>query len=239
MPSATLSPPVGAESTRALWWRASIDILPLSISVIPWGILCGALALQVGLSPLQAQLMSLLVYAGAAQLSATTLFGAGTPLLPIMGSTFVIISQHLLYGFTFRRDVLPLSLRWRASLAFFLTDEMFAVALKDRERSGRFDPAYALIAGFVFYLFWNAATLLGIAAGQYIDGLGQMGLDFAIAATFIAMTIPAMKNLPMVAATLVSGAMALLTKPLLAEVYIIISALSGMLVGYVLHRMRR
>ena len=45
MPSATSSQPVGAESSRALWWRASIDILPLSISVIPWGILCGALAL--------------------------------------------------------------------------------------------------------------------------------------------------------------------------------------------------
>ena len=153
------------ERTGMLWWRATLDMLPLSISVIPWGILCGALALQAGLSPLQAQLMSLLVYAGAAQLSATTLFGAGTPLLPIMSSTMVITSQHLLYGFTFRRDVLPLSLRWRASLAFFLTDEMFAVALKDRERSGHFDPAYALIAGFVFYLFWNAATLLGIITG--------------------------------------------------------------------------
>lgn len=236
MPATSVQAP---ENTRALWWRASLDILPLSISVIPWGILCGALALQVGLSPLQAQLMSLLVYAGAAQLSATTLFGAGTPLLPIMGSTFVITSQHFLYGFTFRRDVLPLSLRWRASLAFFLTDEMFAVALKDRERNGAFNPAYALIAGFVFYLFWNLATLLGIAAGQYIEGLDQMGLDFAIAATFIAMTIPALKNLPMVAATLVSGGTALLTKPLLSEVYIIISALAGMLVGYVLHRMRR
>ena len=65
---------------------------------------------------------------------------AGTPLLPIMGSTMVITSQHLLYGFTFRRDVLPLSLRWRASLAFFLTDEMFAVALKERERSGASIP---------------------------------------------------------------------------------------------------
>ncbi|WP_429195813.1 AzlC family ABC transporter permease [Aeromonas veronii] len=209
------------ERTGMLCWRATLDMLPLSISVIPWGILCGALALQAGLSPLQAQLMSLLVYAGAAQLSATTLFGAGTPLLPIMSSTMVITSQHLLYGFTFRRDVLPLSLRWRASLAFFLTDEMFAVALKDRERSGHFDPAYALIAGFVFYLFWNLATLLGIAA------------------TFIAMTIPAMKNLPMVAATLVSGGTALLTKPLLAEIHIIVSALAGMVVGYVLHRMRR
>ena len=45
------------ERTGALWWRATLDILPLSISVIPWGILCGALALQAGLSPVQAQLM--------------------------------------------------------------------------------------------------------------------------------------------------------------------------------------
>lgn len=224
--------------SRPLLLRASLDILPLSVSVVPWGILCGALALQVGLSPLQAQLMSLLVFAGAAQLSASTLLGAGTPLLPILGSTFVITSQHFLYGFTFRREVIGLSLRWRVGLAFFLTDEMFAVALKDRERQGVFNPAYALVAGVVFYLFWNLATLIGIAAGQYIQGLEQLGLDFAIAATFIAMTIPAMKNMPMVAATLVSGGLAVITKQWFAEVYIIISSLAGMLVGYLLQRAR-
>jgi 4-azaleucine resistance transporter AzlC len=224
--------------SRPLLVRASLDILPLSVSVVPWGILCGALALQVGLSPLQAQLMSLLVFAGAAQLSASTLIGAGTPLLPILGSTFVITSQHFLYGFTFRREVIGLPLRWRAGLAFFLTDEMFAVALKDRERQGVFNPAYALVAGVVFYLFWNLATLVGIAAGQYIQGLEQLGLDFAIAATFIAMTIPAMKSVPMVAATLVSGGLAVITKHWFAEVYIIISSLAGMLVGYLLQRAR-
>lgn len=36
------------ERTGMLWWRATLDMLPLSISVIPWGILCGALALQQG-----------------------------------------------------------------------------------------------------------------------------------------------------------------------------------------------
>lgn len=224
--------------SRSLLVRASLDILPLSVSVVPWGILCGALALQVGLSPLQAQLMSLLVFAGAAQLSASTLLGAGTPLLPILGSTFVITSQHFLYGFTFRREAIGLPLRWRVGLAVFLTDEMFAVALKDRERQGVFNPAYALVAGVVFYLFWNLATLVGIAAGQYIQGLEQLGLDFAIAATFIAMTIPAMKNMPMVAATLVSGGLAVITKQWFAEVYIIISSLAGMLVGYLLQRAR-
>lgn len=66
----------------------------------------------------------------------------------------------------------------------------------------------------------------------------QLGLDFAIAATFIAMTIPAMKNMPMVAATLVSGGLAVITKQWFAEVYIIISSLAGMLVGYLLQRAR-
>ena len=72
----------------------------------------------------------------------------------------------------------------------------------------------------------------GPAGGVLLDHV-------SIAATFIAMTIPAMKNLPMVAATLVSGGTALVTKPLLAEIHIIVSALAGMVVGYVLHRMRR
>lgn len=123
------------ERTGALWWRATLDMLPLSISVIPWGILCGALALQAGMSPLQAQLMSLLVYAGAAQLSATTLFGAGTPLLPIMGSTMVITSQHLLYGFTFRRAVPPLT-RVAATMGrFFMAGSVMAIKVAAMAKS--------------------------------------------------------------------------------------------------------
>ena len=106
---------------------------------------------------------------GAAQLSATTLFGGGRRCCP----SWLHHGDHLpasaLWLHLPARRAAAL-LRWRASLAFFLTDEMFAVALKERERSGAFNPAYALIAGFVFYLFWNLATLLGIAAGQYIEG---------------------------------------------------------------------
>ena len=57
--------------------QATLDVMPLAIATIPWGILCGSLAIQIGLTSLQAQLMSLLVFAGAAQLAALTLMGAG------------------------------------------------------------------------------------------------------------------------------------------------------------------
>ena len=74
------------QSSRSVKLAAFFDILPLSIAVIPWGILCGSLAIQVGLSPLQSQLMSLLVFAGAAQLSALTLVGASGGIATILGS---------------------------------------------------------------------------------------------------------------------------------------------------------
>ena len=48
------------------FWRGVRDMLPLSVAVIPWGILAGSAAVNAGLSTLQAAGMSVLVFAGAA-----------------------------------------------------------------------------------------------------------------------------------------------------------------------------
>ena len=48
-------------------------MLPLCLAVLPWGILCGSLAVQNGFSALETQAMSLLVFAGSAQLVAIEL----------------------------------------------------------------------------------------------------------------------------------------------------------------------
>ncbi|WP_229667961.1 AzlC family ABC transporter permease [Oceanisphaera marina] len=79
-------------------YQASIAIFPLCAAVIPWGILCGSLSIQAGLTPLQAQSMSLFVFAGAAQLAGVSLIGVASAPLPILSSTFIIGSRHLLYS---------------------------------------------------------------------------------------------------------------------------------------------
>ncbi len=51
--------------------------MPLSIAVIPWGILAGSYAIDAGLNQLQAQAMSAIFFAGSAQLVAAGMFKAG------------------------------------------------------------------------------------------------------------------------------------------------------------------
>jgi 4-azaleucine resistance transporter AzlC len=222
------------DSARKVIWRAILDTLPLSVAVIPWGILTGALAIQAGFSPLAAQCMSLFVFAGAAQLSAMTLFSGGSSLLSIYASGFVISARHLLYSITFRRHVQGLSLHWRVAIAFVLTDEMFAVSEAHTAKTGVFSPLFALASGFSFYLVWNLATLLGIIAGESFGHLESLGLDFAIAATFIAMTFDQLRKMPVAMTMLISGVLAVVLKPMLPDSYLIIAALAGMVVGYLL-----
>ena len=171
-----------------------MDIMPLSLAVVPWGILCGSLAINSGLTSIEAQLMSLLVFAGAAQLAGISIIGAGGTASAIYSSTFVISSRHLLYSAVFREYVQKSSFAIRGAVAFFLTDEMFAVTIAYIEKHKRFSLVYALSSGICFYVVWNIATLIGIVAGKNIANLETLGLEFAIAATFIAIVIPSIKN---------------------------------------------
>jgi predicted branched-subunit amino acid permease len=156
------------------------------------------------------------------------LMAGGASSLALFGSTFVISARHLLYSIVFREHVIALPLPWRIAIAMVLTDEMFAVSQAHTLRSGYFSPLYALVSGVTFYLVWNAATLVGIIAGDSFDNLESLGLDFAIAATFIAMTFDQLRRLPILVAVLVSGLLAVMLKPILSDSYIIVAALIGM-----------
>lgn len=217
---------------RSLTRQAIVDTIPLSIAVIPWGILTGALAIEAGFSAIQAQLMSLIVFAGAAQLSAITLIAGGASFISIFASTVVISSRHLLYSITFRQHVEALPLRSRLLIGFLLTDEMFAVSEAHSKRSTGFSEWFAIVSGLTFYFFWNLATLLGVMAGEYFAELDSYGLDFAIVATFIAMTFSELRRYPVLVAVLTSGLAAVLLKPILLDSYIVVAALVGMFSAY-------
>lgn len=214
--------------------QAIIDVMPLSLAVIPWGILCGSLAIEAGLSAWQAQLMSLLVFAGAAQLSGINLIGAGTTLSGLLNSTAMISSRHLLYSAAHEKDIRDLPWVKRVVFAFFLTDEMFAVVSSYQEKHGTFNYRYAVVAGVTFYAVWNVATLAGIVSAKSIDNIDELGLEFAIAAIFIAMTVPRIKGLPLLMAAVVSGGLAVWFELIHFKHGLMVAGLIGMTVGYVM-----
>lgn len=232
MPSKTVITGESVSSDFQTMKQAIVAIFPLSLAVVPWGVLCGSLAINVGLTPLQAQLMSLLIFAGAAQLAALTIMGAVGSLSSMFSSTFIISSRHLLYSAVFRDHVRKSSFGLRCSIAFFLTDEMFAVTCAYIVKNKRFSPVYALSSGITFYVIWNISTFAGIVAGQHIPNLEHLGLEFAIAATFIAIVIPLIKNKSTMVSVVTSGLSAIILSVFIKEYALIAATFIGMICGY-------
>ncbi len=220
-----------APSRSKLFLQGAIAMLPLSIAVIPWGLLAGSYAVESGLTNIESQALSAILFAGSAQLVATGMIKAGASLTTMLLATFFITSRHFLYSVSMRSKISPLPLRWRLALGYLLTDELFAICGQQSDK--QFNRWYALGAGLSFYLFWNLVTLIGIFAGSYIPSMNELGLEFAVAATFIAIVIPNVKSSPVLAAVVVSLILAVVCSYLGIESGLMIASVGGMFAGYI------
>lgn len=224
-------------SRKRLFWQGALAIFPLSVAVIPWGFLVGSFAMDVGLTPFEGQALSAILFAGSAQLVAVGMFKAGVGLSTMLLTTFFITSRHFLYSVSMRGKIAPLPVKWRLLLGFLLTDELFAVV--GNQTLERFKPWYALGAGLSFYLVWNAATLVGIVAGSQIPNLDQLGLEFAVAATFIALVVPTIKSIPILMSVVVALVLSVALEYMKIEGALMISSIFGMLSGFACGRLYR
>ena len=213
-------------------------MLPLSFAVLPWGILFGSLAVQRGFDWLEAQLFSGIVFGGAVQIVTVELMANNASLFTVLFSAFVISSRHFLYGLALRERLSIKPLRWRLGLGFLLTDELFALSGDRRAYRNRFRLYYALGAGGSFYLAWNLWTFIGIFAGTSLPDLTELGLDFAIAATFIALVLPDIKTLASFSASVVAGVASVTFTLWEFDLSLVCAALLAMCVGFSIQKIR-
>jgi 4-azaleucine resistance transporter AzlC len=215
------------------FWKGARDTLPLVIGAIPFGIIFGTLSGGAGLSAAGAMGMSLFVFAGSAQFIAMGLVGAGTMWPMIVLTTFVVNFRHLLYTATLLPNLRRLPKHWQVLLAFGLTDETFAVAVgRWRQADDSPNKHWYQLGSMVFmYVNWNICTLLGIAAGRMLEGIGGWGLDFAMVAAFIGMVIPYLTDKPAYCTALVSGVSALAFNDWPHKLGLIAATLLGMIAG--------
>lgn len=220
---------------RVAFIRGVIACLPLTLACAPWGLLAGSTAIDAQLSPAQSQGLSLFVFAGAAQLVAIGMIKGGASAISILVTTLLLTSQHILYAMHLRPMVAPMPARWRYGLAFLLTDEFFAlVSSHDRQTFNRW---YALGVGLCMYVGWNLFTCVGIVVGKSIPGLDQLGLEFSIAATFIALITPIVRSIPTVVCVAVSLFAVVLFSYWRWESAIVLAGLAGMAAGYLCKRL--
>ena len=220
-------------SQRSFWAGVQAE-LPLLLGVVPFGMIYGVLALNAGLTPAPAQLMSSIVFAGSAQFITAQLVRDAVPGLVIVLTIAVVNLRHMLYSASVAPYMRALPMRWKVMLSYLLTDEAYAVTILNYEK-GEGPPSghwFFLGAGLTLWTSWQFSTAAGILLGTTLPE--SWPLDFALPITFIALIMPALKDRPAIAASLTAGVVALLANGLPYKLGLMVAGLLGILVGTVL-----
>jgi 4-azaleucine resistance transporter AzlC len=217
------------------FWRGFGEVWPMLLAYAPSAALWGAVAAGQGFSPLEAILVSGIVYSGAAQFVAVDLVKAGTPLSLLVFTIATVGLRHVLMSASISRHITHFP-RLRASiLMFWLTDEAWAI-LERRALHEKLTPAYFLGASMPLWPNWILFTAIGAFVGNRLGDGAAIGLDFAFAAMFIAVLAGFWKG-PRTGAILAISALAAclakLTVP--GAWYILAGGIAGMLVAVLLH----
>jgi 4-azaleucine resistance transporter AzlC len=210
--------------------------LPILLGVAPFGMIYGILALGAGLSPLAAQAMSAVVFAGSSQFMLVQLVGMGAPALVMVLTGFVINLRHALYSASIAPHTLGLNPAWKGILSYLLTDEAYAVTVLhyNADSPAEHKHWYFLGAGLTLWTGWQISTAVGIFLGAQIPD--TWGLDFTLALTFIALVFPVIRDRPTLLAALAAGLTSILAAGLPYKLGLVTAALVGILTGLLAER---
>ena len=208
--------------------------LPLALSIVPFMAVFGVLMHAGGFSPLIAQAMSVLVFAGA-QLVAAQMVLAGAPGLFIVATVTTLNVRHTLYSASIAPYLRHLPLGWRLVLAYLLTDETYLLSMRrfeDQSDHCEHRHWFHLGAGLVVWLACQSSTALGSLLGAHVPAAWH--LDFAATLTFLALLIPALRDRASRGAALAAGVCAVFAAGLPFNLGLLAATGLGLAVGLAL-----
>lgn len=206
-------------------------MLPACVGLLPFGLVCGVGAAAAGADWLGSLGMSAIIFSGAAQIVAAQLVAADAPLLVIVLTCVVLGLRFLMYSAAMAPFLKPLPARWQKGLAFLLTDQAFAVAVRrfnasaDRHGAG----LHFLGCGMALWSFWQFACMAGFLAGNLIPA--AWSLEFAVPLCFIALLAPLFRDAPTIVAAVTAGVAVLAMSHLPMRLNLIVAGVLGILAG--------
>jgi predicted branched-subunit amino acid permease len=226
-------------SKKQLFVRGMIDVAPHMLSVIPFGIICGAIGVELGFNPYLVYAMSIIIFGGASQIVFLQLLSGGASSIVAVTSVGVINSRHLLYGAVLSEYLEKLSFIKKLLISYFVVDQGFAESNKffKKNKIEEYLHYHLIGTGGTLWICWQIATLAGIILGSFVPE--ELGLKFAIPLTFIAIVVQDLKKIDHVIVMLVCGISSLLFFDAPFKSYILISPVVALFVAALLLRLKK
>ena len=226
-------------SKQEIFKMGSTAVTPYMLSVIPFGIICGAIGVEMGFNPYLVYAMSIIIFGGASQIVFLQLLSGGASTFIAVTSVGVINSRHLLYGAVLSEYLEKLTLLKKLIISYFIVDQGFAESneflKKNKDQKNK--HYHLLGTGITLWICWQISTILGIILGSFIPE--ELGLKFAVPLTFIAILVNELRKIDHVIVIFVSGISSLLFFDAPLKSYIIISPIIALFAASIVLRFKK
>ena len=222
-----------------LFSKGFLAVAPHMFSVIPFGIICGAIGIELGFDPVLVYAMSIIIFGGASQIVFLQLLSGGASAVIAITSVGVINSRHLLYGAVLSEYLEKLSFIKKLLISYIVVDQGFAESNKFfmKNKTEQHLHFHLIGTGVTLWIFWQLSTLAGIVLGSFVPE--ELGLKFAIPLTFIAIVVQDFKKLDHVIVMITCGLSSLLFFDAPFKSYIIISPIIALFVAALVLRVKK
>lgn len=164
----------------------------IAIGYVPIAITYGLLAKTTGLTMGETLLLSMVVYAGAAQYIALNLLVLGTGAIEIVLTTFIVNIRHFLLSASLNeKSRKEESVIKKMIYAFGITDETFSVAAV---KPGELTAGYMFGLNMTAYGSWVLFSGVGYLFGASLPQTLQDSMSVALYAMFIGLLVPTLKG---------------------------------------------
>lgn len=217
--------------------RGFIEMMAPSLGMAAWALVTGVAMVKSGLSLPLATLMTMLVYAGSAQLAALPLLVAGAPLVVIWAAAFCVNLRFVIYSAHWHNYLGHLP-RWQRVTLGYLAVDLNYVFFARRFPDLRPAPAQLpyLWGGIVWnWVSWQGASLLGIFIADRVPTDWDLGFAGVLALLGVTYSLLSDTKTWVAAGVAAGAAVAAFALPL--KLNIIVGIGSGVAVGLLLDRL--
>ena len=168
------------------------DSIPVGLGYFAVSFSLGIIAKNVGLSPIQGLVASLLTNASAGEYAGFMVIASNATYMHMIIMTIIASLRYLLMSAVLsQRCDENTTLLHRLILSFYITDEIFAITIA---KSKKIIPEYTFGAILPATTLWGLGTLCGILAGNILPDRIISGLSVSLYGMFIAIIIPPCKE---------------------------------------------
>lgn len=232
--------------------RGAHDMLVLLPGLAAWALVTGVAMVKGGLPVPLALLMSLLVFAGSAQLAAVPLLLAGAPLWVVWATALCVNLRFVIFSAQWRPFLMRYRLRTRLALGYLGSDLVYVLFIKrfmapaaelgaphntpHARDASQDDSQAAYLAGLVVVNWWGwqLPGLLGIVLADVIPT--AWGLGFAGVLALVGLACSLVSDRATALAAVVAGGAAVAAFALPLRLHIVVAIAAGVVVGLVLDR---